>query len=199
MIDASEHRAEGLAVGDHPADRNPTEPDTVIPSLAADEPRAGALATRLVVGERDLQRRLDRFRSRCRQQHMIEITRRHQGQSRSQRERIGVRILERRREIEPAGRLLDGFGDGRAAVAGVHAIEPRRRIQNLAPVRRCQKHARRARKHPRPLLERAVRRKRHPIGFEFVGVHALTLTTNRPAPPTWRAQVPCCRARDRPS
>jgi len=59
VVDARQHVAELLAVGDHAADRDAAEADAVIAALAADEAGAGALSLGLVVAERNLQRRVD--------------------------------------------------------------------------------------------------------------------------------------------
>ena len=64
VIDAGEQRAELFAVGDHAADRDAAEIDAVIAALAADQAGAAALALHALIGERDLQRRLDRLRAR---------------------------------------------------------------------------------------------------------------------------------------
>ncbi len=58
MVDAREERAEVLAVVDHAADRNAAEADAVIAALAADEARARALPAHVMIGERDLERRV---------------------------------------------------------------------------------------------------------------------------------------------
>ncbi len=47
VVDAGQHVAELLAVGDHAADRDAAEADAVIAALAADEARARALALAL--------------------------------------------------------------------------------------------------------------------------------------------------------
>ena len=60
MIDAGKKRAEELAIVDDAADRDAAEADAVIAALAADQARARALAADVVVGERDLERGIDR-------------------------------------------------------------------------------------------------------------------------------------------
>ena len=64
VVDAGEQRAEMFSVGDHAADRDAAEIDAVIAALAADQAGAAALALHALIGERDLQRRLDRLRAR---------------------------------------------------------------------------------------------------------------------------------------
>ena len=63
VVDAGQQRAEHLAVGDDAADRDAAEADTVIAALAADQAGARALAAGALIGERDLERRVDRFRN----------------------------------------------------------------------------------------------------------------------------------------
>ena len=79
VIDAGEQRAEELAVVDDAADRDAAEADAVIAALAADQARAAALAGDVPVGERDLERGVDRFRARIAEEHVIEVARRQLG------------------------------------------------------------------------------------------------------------------------
>ena len=58
VIDAGEQRAEELAVVDHAADRNAAEADAVIGALAPDQALARPVPAHVVIGERDLQRRV---------------------------------------------------------------------------------------------------------------------------------------------
>ena len=102
MIDAGEQRAEELAVVDHAADRDAAEADAVIAALAADQALARALSAHVVVGERDLERRVDGFGARIAEEHVIEIARRELGDARGELERQRMGELEGRREIELA-------------------------------------------------------------------------------------------------
>ena len=61
VVDAGKQRAEELAVVDDAADRDAAEADAVIAALAADEARALPLARHVPVGERDLERGVDRL------------------------------------------------------------------------------------------------------------------------------------------
>ena len=87
MIDAGEQRAEELAVGDDAADRDAAEADAVIAALAADQARARALPRARVIGERDLQRGVDRFRAGIAEEHVVEIARRQRRDARSRARR----------------------------------------------------------------------------------------------------------------
>ena len=81
MVDAGQHVAELLAVGDHAADRDAAEADAVVAALAADEARARALTAGLVVAERDLERGVDRLAARIGEEGIVEIARRQQGRA----------------------------------------------------------------------------------------------------------------------
>jgi hypothetical protein len=61
VIDSGQHRSEPLAVVDHAADGNAAEADAVVTPLAPDETSARRLAAGPVIGERNLQRRVDRL------------------------------------------------------------------------------------------------------------------------------------------
>ena len=63
MVDPGQERAEEFAVVDDAADGNAAEADAVIAALTADQARARALAAHIVVGERDLERGIDRLRA----------------------------------------------------------------------------------------------------------------------------------------
>ena len=76
VVDAGEQRAEHLAVADDAADRDAAEADAVIAALAADQPRARAFAARAVIGERDLERRVDRFGAGIGEEDVVEALRR---------------------------------------------------------------------------------------------------------------------------
>ena len=112
MIDAGQQRAEEFAVVDNAADRNAAEADAVIAALAADQPRARALAADVVISERDLERGVDRFRARIAEEHAVEIARRQRRDPARQFEGFGVGEVERRRIVE-FGRLPRDRGDDR--------------------------------------------------------------------------------------
>ena len=61
VVDAGQHGAEPLAVGDHAAHRDAAEVHAVIAALAADQAGAAGLAIGAVIGQRDLQRRVGGF------------------------------------------------------------------------------------------------------------------------------------------
>ena len=171
VVDAGQHVAELLAVGDHAADRDAAEADAVIAALAADEAGARALAPGLVVGERDLQRRVDRLGAGIGEERVVEIARRQQREPRGQLEHLGMAVLEGRRVVELGRHLLDGLDDRLAAVAGVHAEQARGGVDHLGAVRLEVMHALGAGEQARALLEGAVGGERHPIGLELIGLY----------------------------
>ena len=69
--------AEELAVAGDAADGDAAEADAVIAALAADQALARALAADAVIGERDLERGIDRLRAGVGEEHMVEIAGQH--------------------------------------------------------------------------------------------------------------------------
>ncbi len=119
MIDAGEQRAELLAVVDDAADRDAAEADAVIAALAADQPHARGVAAHVVIGERDLERGVDRFRTGIAEEHMVEIAGRERRDPARQLERLGMAELEGRRVVERRCFALDRRDD-RARGCGRH-------------------------------------------------------------------------------
>src|SRR3546814_1368838 len=76
MVDAGQECAEMLAVVDHAPDRDAAEADAMVPLLPTDQTGARALAPHPVIGERDLERGVDRLRSAVGEEH-VEIGRAH--------------------------------------------------------------------------------------------------------------------------
>ena len=100
MVDAGQQRAEEFAVVDNAANRNAAEADAVIAALAADQAGARAFAADVVVGERNLERGVDRLRAGIAEKHAVEVGRRQRRDPARQLERFGMREMERRRVIE---------------------------------------------------------------------------------------------------
>src|SRR5579883_274667 len=61
MVDAGEKSAELAPVGHHPAYGDAAESDSVIGALAPDQADPAALAADTMIGERDLERAVDRL------------------------------------------------------------------------------------------------------------------------------------------
>ncbi len=170
VVDARQMRGEGPAVGDHAADRHAAEADTVIAALAADQAGAGRLAVGAVVGERDLQRRVDRFGAGIGEEDTVQVLRCDLGETLGEIEGQRMAHLERGREIQRHQLALDRGGDLPAAVAGIDAPEARGAVDHLAAVDRGVVHALGRGEQPRRLLELTVGRERHPerVGLDRV-------------------------------
>ena len=96
----------------------------MIAPLAGDEPRARALSGKLVIGERNLERGIDRLGARVAEEDAVEIARRKLGQARGQRKGRVVRRLEDRGIVEPPRLTADRLNDRLPAVTGVAAPQP---------------------------------------------------------------------------
>jgi hypothetical protein len=182
MVDAGDAGAEHLLVGDEAADRHAAEVDAVIAALAADQAKALSFAARAVIGERDLERRVDRLGARVGEEDAREPLRRDAREPIGELESDRMAHLEGGREVHLLDLPLDCLDDLRPAVAGVHAPQARGAVEHLASLGCPVVHALRALEQPRRLLELPVRGERHPegrpleVGSEFSAfVHAPTL------------------------
>ena len=164
--DGRQPRPELAAVVDEARQRDAAEADAVIGAFARDEHVAPALAARLVVGERDLHRRVDRLGAGVDEEDAVEVAGRQLGDARRELELLRVRAQERRAEVELPQLGADRVGDLLAAVAGGDAEQPRRRVDDLVAAVVPQVHPFRADDHLRIGLEFAVRRERHPVFVE---------------------------------
>ncbi len=172
VVDAREER-EHPAVVDEPPDRDAAEADAVIAALAPDHPGPGALADGALVGERDLERGIDRFRARAGEEHPVERAgRRDGGETLGELEGDRVAHLERGRVVEGRELALDGLGDAPAAVPGIDAPQAGGAVEDGAPVIRRVVHALGRHEQARRRLELAVGRERHPVGVEARAVEA---------------------------
>jgi len=148
------------------AERNSAEAHAVIAARAADESNTLRLALRLPIGERDLERRIDRLRSRVAEEHAVDLLGQHPRELLRELEGERMSHLERRRVVHDAGLFADGRGDRFAAMAGVHAPEAGGAVEDLSAVSGGIVHVFRGDEHARRALERAVRGKGHPQLFE---------------------------------
>ena len=162
VVDAGDAGAEKLAIRAEAAHRDAAEVDAVVAALAPDEPEASVVAARAVIGERDLERAVDRLRTGVREKHALEALRRDRREPLGKIEGERMTHLERRCEVHLRGLALDRLHDLRPAMAGVHAPEAGAGIEDLAAVGRPVVHALGAREQARRLLELPVRRERHP-------------------------------------
>ena len=161
-----------LRLFDHAADRDAAEADAVIAALAADQPRARAFAADAVIGQRDLERGVDRLGAGVGEEHVVEPLRQPAHDLVRELERAGMSHLERRRVVHLGDLPADRLGDLLAAVAGVDAPEAGHAVEDLAPVGRPVVHAGRLGEQPRLRLELAIGRERHPEGFEVGAVES---------------------------
>ena len=134
MVDAGEQRAELLAVIDDAADRDAAKADAMIAALAADQPHARRIAPHVVIGERDLERGVDRFRAGIAEEHVVEIAGRQRGDAARQFERLADGQTERPARSRARGFFLDRRDDRLAVMAGIRAPEPGRAVEELAAV-----------------------------------------------------------------
>src|SRR6266536_2427963 len=175
MVDAGEQRSEEFAVVDHAADRNPAETDAVIAAFTPDQAGARAFAAHVVIGERDLERGVDRLRARITEKHVSLAFMRKLVVATRKRVGLGLSEFEGRRVVE-FGRLgADRLHDRIAIVPRIGAPHPRRAVEHRAAVRRVVMHVLGAGDEARCRLERPVRRERKPIGFEVVGDRGCSL------------------------
>ena len=188
MVDAGQQlRGVGALVRLDPADRDAAESDAVIPAQPSDEPRPRRLALRLEVGHRDLERGVDRLGARVREEHVVQIAGEHLAHALGEREADGMPHLESGREVERGRCFLHRSHDRLSTMASVHAPQPRRAIENAAPIHGRVVHPARGREHARRALERAVGRERHPellernLGPEHVGERGCLSHVERPS------------------
>ena len=169
MIDPGQHGAEGLAVADDAADGNAAETGAVIAPLSPDQAGPGPLPPRPVIGERDLERRIHRFRSGVGEEDMIEAGGEHARHPRRQLKHLRMAHLEGGRVIQLPDLFRDRRNDARIGMTGVAAPETGRPVEDRLPLRIRIIHALGADQHPGVRLELAVCRKRHPVGIEVIG------------------------------
>src|SRR4029079_1845666 len=143
--------------------------DTVIAALSANQARLRRVVFCPVIGERDLERGLDRLGSRACEEYVIEARRGDVDKPRRALEGPRMAHLEAAGEIELADLLADSLEDLGTAMTVIDAPQPRRAIDHTAAVVSREAGALRADKEARRLLVLPVRRERHPECFEVVG------------------------------
>ena len=111
----------GPAVVDQPADRYAPEAHAMIATLAPDQPRARSLADRALIGERDLERGVHRFRTRSGEEYPIETARRDVGQALGEAESERMAQLKTRRIVKIFQLGRDRRCDLLAPVPGIDA------------------------------------------------------------------------------
>ena len=121
VIDPGQQGSELAPVAHDPANRDPAKAHPVIAALAPDQTGPRALSARTLIGQRDLQRGIDAFGSGIGKEDPVKPRWHQQRKPRGGFERLRVRQLERRREIQFARRLADRLNYRSAAVPGVDA------------------------------------------------------------------------------
>ena len=121
MQHADQARPEGFLVLDHALHRHAAEIDAVIGALAADETNTLALALGAVILQRDLQRRIHRFRAGIGEEGIIQFARHDGLEAPRQFEGGGLAMLERRDIGAFAQHFGNRVGDFRAAMPGRRA------------------------------------------------------------------------------
>ena len=169
VVDAGgHHRRPSLAVGRHPTQRHAAEIHAMIGALTGDEAGARTFAAQTVVLQCDLQRRLDGFGAGVDEEHMVHALRGDLDDLVGQFKGHRMTHLERRGEVHLLQRAGDRLTDLGAAVAGVDAPQTGHAIENLPAFRGPVVHALGMRQQARLVLEVAVGRKRHPMGFKVL-------------------------------
>ncbi len=169
QVVAAGQLGEDPAVVDDAADRDAAEADPVVAALAPDQAPALTLAAGPVVGQRDLQGAVHRFRAGVGEEDMVVgAVRGHLHQLVGKLEGDGMAELEAGRVVEPRDLALHRLDNAPAVVAGVDAPQARRAVQDVAAVEALVVHAVGAGDQLGMLLELAVPGERHPVGFEVV-------------------------------
>ena len=169
VVDAGEHRAEGLAVGDDAANRYAAKADTVVATFTANQTGASALSDRALIGERNLQCGVHAFRSGIGEKDMVQRGGHHGRETRCKFKCLGMAHLEGGCIVQLGNLLLDRFNDLGTGVTGVAAPEAGRAVENLAAVCCGVMHVLGRHEHAWGLLELPIGRERHPESFEIVG------------------------------
>ena len=168
MGNVAEQVAELPPVVGDAADRQAAETDAVIAARPADQHGALRLARRLVIGQRNLQRGIDRFGPRVDEEHVVEIAGQQGGDARRQLELQRMPHLERGRIVHAFGLGADRLHDLGPPVAGVDAPQAGGSVEYAAAVGRAVMHPPRRFEQARRGLELAIGRKGHPQRFEVV-------------------------------
>ena len=159
-------RAECLAVLDHSRQRGAAHVDAVIGALARNQVCALSFLMGEMVGEGDLDRRIDGLGAGIAEKDVIQVLRRQLRNRIRQFKRAGVAAQERRREIQRLQLLAYRFGDFGPAMSGRCCEQSGASVQDLAAVLAPVVHAAGLDEHPGRALELAIVGERHPMLFE---------------------------------
>ena len=168
MIHIRQQRTELLAIGPNAAHRHAAKAHAMITAFAPNQPHARAFAARLVIGERDFQRRIRAFTARIGEENPVQPIGRHIRNPCGGFKGDGVAKLEGGREIHDGGLFLDGLHNFPPAMPGIAAPKAGGTVQNLPALRRIVIHALGAGEHARAVLEILIVRIGHPERVQII-------------------------------
>jgi hypothetical protein len=178
MIDRRQQlAAERAPIAAHTADRDAAEANAVVAALASDQYSARSFAADAVVGEGDLQRRVDGLGAGACEEHVIEPGRGDLRESLRGLERDPAVHLKGGRVIERRGLSADRLDDRLPAVSGVHGPETRDAVEDPPSVARRVIHTVGGDEQTRRRFELAVRRERQPQRLEVQIFRHSTVST----------------------
>ena len=175
MVHIRQQRAELLAIRPDAAHRHAAKAHAMIAAFAPDQPHARAFAPRLVIGQRDFQRRICGFAARIGEENAVHAIGRHIRNPRGGFKGNRVAKLEGGREIHDRGLLLDGLHNLPPAMPGIAAPKARGTVQNLPPFRGVVMHALSAREHARAILEILIVGIGHPERVQIIRARDIDL------------------------
>ena len=160
---------ERLAVLHHSAQARPADVDAVVGPLARDHAHPGSLAPRTVIGQRDLDRGVDRFGAGVDEEHPVQPLRGEPGDPAGELELARMPGLKRRAVIEAQELVVNRLCDLVAAVPARRTEQPGRSIEHLPAVMVDEEDAVAFDDQARIGLEIPIRGERHPVILERVG------------------------------
>ena len=147
----------------------------MIAAFAPDQPHPRAFAARLMIGERDFQRRISGFAAGISEENAVQPIGCHIRNPCRGFKGDGVAQLEGGREIHDRGLLLDRLHNLPPAMPGIAAPKARGTVQNLPPFRRVVMHALSAGEHARAILEILIVRIGHPERVQIIRARHIDL------------------------
>ena len=175
MVHIRQQRAELLAIGPNAAHRHAAETHTMIAAFAPNQPHPRAFAARLMIGQRDFQRRISGFAAGIGEENPVQPIGCHIRNPRSGFKGDGMAKLEGGREIHDRGLLLDRLHNLPPAMPGIAAPKARGAVQNLPPFRGVVMHALGAGEHARAILEILIVRIGHPERVQIIRARHIDL------------------------
>ena len=168
MVDRRQQVRELSLIRRDTADRQASETDTMVAPVTSHQNGAFGVAAGLMVGQRDLESRIHRFRPRIREEHVIHVAGKEFPQAAGEQEGLRVTHLEGGRVVEFRDLALNGLDDFPPAVAGVDGPQPGGAVKNPLSIRSPVVHPFGGLEQPGGTLELPIRRERKPAGLEIV-------------------------------